>query len=104
MVFGLSVATSRKPLTLVPAGPARSLRLGTKRDPLAGWRIRGIRQMEPNPVGERVYKLSRQRLESGTTDAVTLAQVREAGVVRGETPAGARASGLLRDARLRPPL
>jgi DNA-binding CsgD family transcriptional regulator len=59
-----------------------AVRLGTKRDPMAGWRIRGIRQMDPTPEGERVYKLSRQRLDGGTTDAVTLAQVREAGVFR----------------------
>src|SRR5262249_40620481 len=56
--------------------------LGTKRDPMAGWRIRGIRQMDPHPEAERVYRLSRQRLDSGTTDAVTLAQVGEAGVFR----------------------
>lgn len=38
--------------------------------------------MDPHPEAERVYRLSRQRLDSGTTDAVTLAQVREAGVFR----------------------
>ena len=36
---------------------------------------------EPRPEDE-VYKLSRTRLDSGTTDAVTLAQVREAGAFR----------------------
>ena len=59
-----------------------AVRLGTKHDAMAGWRIRGIRQMDPTAEGERVYKISRQRLDSGTTDAVTVAQVREAGMFR----------------------
>ena len=59
-----------------------AVRLGTEHDPLAGWRIRGIRQMDPHPEAERVYRLSRQRLDGGTTDAVTRAQVRESGVFR----------------------
>ena len=58
------------------------VRLGIEGDPLAGWRIRGIRRMDPTPEDDRVYKFSRQRLEAGTADEVTLAQVREAGTFR----------------------
>jgi DNA-binding CsgD family transcriptional regulator len=59
-----------------------AVRLGIDGDALDGWRIRGIRRMDPTPEDERVYKLSRQRLDSGTSDEVTLAQVRQAGVFR----------------------
>jgi DNA-binding CsgD family transcriptional regulator len=60
-----------------------AVRLGSEPDALGGWRIRGIQRMnEPRPEDEVVYKLSRSRLDSGTTDAVTLAQVREAGMFR----------------------
>jgi DNA-binding CsgD family transcriptional regulator len=59
-----------------------AVRLGRTCDPMDGWRIRAIRQMDPTPEGQHIYKLSRQRLDSGTTDAVTLAQVREAGMFR----------------------
>jgi len=60
-----------------------AVRLGSEPDALGGWRIRGIHRMnEPRPEDDVVYKLSRSRLDSGTTDAVTLAQVREAGVFR----------------------
>jgi hypothetical protein len=56
-----------------------AVRLGSDADPLGGWRIRGLRRMnEPRPEDDQVYKLSRSRLDAGTTDAVTLAQVREA--------------------------
>ena len=60
-----------------------AVRLGSAPDALGGWRIRGIQRMnDPRPEDDVVYKLSRSRLDSGTTDAVTLAQVREAGVFR----------------------
>src|SRR5262245_36613139 len=59
-----------------------AVRVGTDPDPLGGWRIRGIRRMNRTPEDDHVYKLSRQRIENGTSDAVTLAQVREAGVFR----------------------
>jgi DNA-binding CsgD family transcriptional regulator len=60
-----------------------AVRLGTELDPAGGWRIRGVRRMiEPRPEDEEVSKLARQRLDVGTTDAVTLAQVREAGTFR----------------------
>ena len=59
-----------------------AVRLGSEPDAMGGWRIRGIQRMnEPQPE-DVVYKLSRSRLDSGTTDAVTLAQVREAGTFR----------------------
>jgi DNA-binding CsgD family transcriptional regulator len=59
-----------------------AVRLGTDLDPLGGWRIRAIRRMDPTPEDEQVYKVSRQRLDKGTSDEVTLAQVRQAGVFR----------------------
>ena len=60
-----------------------AVRVGTDRDPLGGWRIRGVRRMnEPTPEDDKVSKLSRHSLDSGRSDAVTLAQVREAGVFR----------------------
>jgi DNA-binding CsgD family transcriptional regulator len=59
-----------------------AVRLGTDPDPLSGWRIRGIRRMDPTPEDEHVYKISRHRLDHGTSDAVTRAQVAEAGVFR----------------------
>jgi DNA-binding CsgD family transcriptional regulator len=59
-----------------------AVRLGTDRDTLGGWRIRGIRRMDPTPEDEHVYKVSRQRLDQGTSDEVTRAQVREAGTFR----------------------
>jgi DNA-binding CsgD family transcriptional regulator len=59
-----------------------AVRLGTGLDALGGWRIRAVRDMVPTRDGEKIYRLSRQRLDSGTTDAVTIAQVREAGVFR----------------------
>ena len=59
-----------------------AVRLGIESDPLGGWRIRGVRHMIPTPDGDMIAKLSRQRLDSGTTDAVTIAQVREAGAFR----------------------
>jgi DNA-binding CsgD family transcriptional regulator len=59
-----------------------AVRLGSIVDPLAGWRIRGMRRMVESAKDERVYKLSRQRLDRGTPDEVTLAQVREAGSFR----------------------
>jgi len=59
-----------------------AVRLEADGDPMGGWRIRGIRRMEPTPADEEVYKLSRRRLDSGVTDEVTLAQVRQAGVFR----------------------
>jgi DNA-binding CsgD family transcriptional regulator len=59
-----------------------AVRLGTDADPLAGWRIRGIRRMVATPEDEHVFKLSRQRLDHDTTDEVTRAQVREAGCFR----------------------
>jgi DNA-binding CsgD family transcriptional regulator len=59
-----------------------AVRLGTDLDRLGGWRIRAIRQMNPRPEDEHVYKFSRQRLDNGISDEVTLAQVREAGTFR----------------------
>jgi hypothetical protein len=59
-----------------------AVRFGIDSDPLGGWRIRGIRRMNPMPEDDCVYKLSRRRLETGTSDEVTLAQIREAGVFR----------------------
>jgi DNA-binding CsgD family transcriptional regulator len=59
-----------------------AVRLGTDLDPLGGWRIRAIRRMDPTPEDEHVYKFSRQRLDKGTSDEVTVAQVRRAGVFR----------------------
>jgi DNA-binding CsgD family transcriptional regulator len=59
-----------------------AVRFGIDPDALGGWRMRGIRRMDPTPEDERVYKLSRHRLDHGTADEVTLAQVREAGVFR----------------------
>jgi len=59
-----------------------AVRVGTDPDPLGGWRIRGIRRTATTPEDDEVYKLSRQRLDHGTTDEVTRAQVREAGVFR----------------------
>jgi DNA-binding CsgD family transcriptional regulator len=59
-----------------------AVRLGSDPDSLGGWRIRGIRRMDPTPEDDHVYRVSRRRLEQGSTDQVTLAQVREAGVFR----------------------
>ncbi len=59
-----------------------AVRLQSDVDPLGGWRIRGVRHMVSTPDGERIAKLSKPRLDQGTTDAVTRAQVREAGVFR----------------------
>src|SRR5262245_27694135 len=59
-----------------------AVRFGTDLDLLAGWRMRAIRRLNPTPEDEQVYKFSRQRLDHGTSDEVTLAQVREAGVFR----------------------
>jgi len=59
-----------------------AVRLGSEPDALGGWRIRGIQRMNEPRTEDAVYKLSRSRLDSGTTDEVTLAQVREAGSFR----------------------
>jgi DNA-binding CsgD family transcriptional regulator len=59
-----------------------AVRLGTSLDKLGGWRMRSIRRIEPTPEDERVYKFARKRLESDQSDAVTLAQIRQAGVFR----------------------
>ena len=60
-----------------------AVRLGTDLDPLGGWRIRGVRRMnKPSPEDDKVYRLARHSLDSGRSDAVTMAQVREAGVFR----------------------
>jgi DNA-binding CsgD family transcriptional regulator len=59
-----------------------AVRVAMDPDPLHGWRIRGIRRMKATPEDEHVYKLTRQRLEHRTADAVTLAQVAGAGVFR----------------------
>jgi DNA-binding CsgD family transcriptional regulator len=59
-----------------------AVRVATEPDALGGWRIRAVRHMIPTPDGEMIARLSRQRLESGAPDAVTIAQVREAGVFR----------------------
>jgi len=60
-----------------------AVRLGTEPDALGGWRIRGVQRMnERRPEDDEVYKLSRSRVDRGTSDAVTIAQVREAGAFR----------------------
>ena len=59
-----------------------AVRLGTNPDLRQGWRIRGIRRLVETPEDEQVYKVSRRRLDHGTSDEVTRAQVREAGVLR----------------------
>ena len=59
-----------------------AVRLGVDLDSLGGWRIRGMLRMNPTSEDDQVYKLSRQRLDHGTADEVTRAQVREAGVFR----------------------
>ena len=59
-----------------------AVRLGTNSDALGGWRMRAIRRMNPTPEDAHVYKLSRQHLDHGRSDEVTLAQVREAGIFR----------------------
>jgi len=59
-----------------------AVRLATDGDPLGGWRMRGIRRFNSIPEDERVYALSRRRLDGGAADAVTRAQVREAGAFR----------------------
>jgi DNA-binding CsgD family transcriptional regulator len=59
-----------------------AVRFGIDGDPLGGWRMRAIRRMDPTPEDDRVYKFSRQRLDDGTADEVTRAQLREAGVFR----------------------
>ncbi|HZR83448.1 MAG TPA: LuxR C-terminal-related transcriptional regulator [Candidatus Binatia bacterium] len=59
-----------------------AVRFGVDGDPLGGWRMRAVRRMDPTPEDERVYRVSRQRLDHGTADEVTLAQVREAGAFR----------------------
>ncbi len=58
-----------------------AVRLAADGDPLEGWRMRG-RRLNPTPEDDQVYKLSQRRLAGGTADAVTLAQVRQAGVSR----------------------
>lgn len=59
-----------------------AVRLGVDLDSLGGWRIRAIQRLDPTRKDDEVYRFSRQRLDHGTTDEVTLAQVREAGVFR----------------------
>lgn len=59
-----------------------AVRLGTNLDPVGGWRIRGIHRMEATLQDDRVYQFSRERLENGTSDEITLAQVRGAGMFR----------------------
>jgi DNA-binding CsgD family transcriptional regulator len=59
-----------------------AVRLGTDADALGGWRMRAIRRMHSTPQDEQVYKLSRQHLDHGHADEVTLAQIREVGRFR----------------------
>jgi hypothetical protein len=59
-----------------------AVRLGTGGDALGGWRMRAMRRLNPTPADDHVYGLSRQSLDHGTADDVTLAQVREAGMFR----------------------
>jgi len=59
-----------------------AVRLATDLDLLGGWRMRAIRRMNPTPQDDYVYRFSRQRLDRGTPDEVTLTQVREAGTFR----------------------
>ena len=59
-----------------------AVRLGSDGEPLRGWRMRAVRRMNATPEDEQVYRFSRQRLDHGSSDEVTLAQVRDAGVFR----------------------
>jgi hypothetical protein len=59
-----------------------AVRRGVDLDALGGWRIRAIQRLDPTREDDEVYRFSRQRLDHGTTDEVTRAQVRQAGVFR----------------------